>query len=122
MVVGWTGVAFAVVLAVLAVGLRRPALALPSYAALALAAAVLVAVDLPADERVMAANASRMQSTTRVFAEVVAGETGGRADARRCRLLARVDRDMTEFHAWRVGSGSRRAFEHYWGEPFCSRR
>lgn len=121
-VVGWTGLAFALVLAVLALGLLRPRAAWPSYAALALATAVLTAVALPADGRVMDANASRMQSTTRVFAEVVRGDTGPASDARRCRLLRRVDREMTEFHAWRVGTGSRRAFRHYWGEPFCTRR
>jgi hypothetical protein len=120
-VVTWTGLAFGAVLLVLALGLWRPRLAAPSFVALSLVMALLVATTMPADERIMAANASRMKPTIGVFDEVVRGETGDRAGHRRCRILRDVDREMSEFYAHQVRRSSKRSFERYWHTAFCER-
>ena len=120
-VVTWTGIAFALVLLVLAVGLVRPRLATPSLLALGLVMAVLVATKLPADARTMAANAARMRPTTNVFAEVVRGDTSDVGNQRRCRILRAVDREMSTFYARSVRRTSQRAFERYSHVPFCDR-
>jgi len=120
-VITWTGLAFGAVLLVLALGLLRPRLAVPSFVALALAMALLVATKMPVDERIMAANTSRMEPTIGVFNEMVQGEAGDRANQRRCRILRHVDRKMSEFYARNVRRSSERLFERYWRTNFCDR-
>jgi hypothetical protein len=120
-VITWSGLAFGVVLLVLALGLWRPRLAVPSFVALALVMALVVSTKMPADERVMAANTSRMKPTIEVFNEVVRGETGDRANHRRCRILRDVDREMSSFYAPNVRRSAKRSFERYWHAPFCDR-
>ena len=120
-VVTWTGLAFALVLLVLAVGLWRPRLATRSFVALGLVLALLVATKMPADERTMAANAARMQPSTRVFAEVVRGGTSDLANQRRCRAWREVARSFSDADARYVRRASQRVFERYWHIPFCAR-
>lgn len=120
-VVTWTGLAFALVLLVLALGLLRPRLATPAFLALALGMALLVATKMPADERTMAANASAMEPTMKVFDEVVRGDTSDAANERRCRILRDVDREMSKFYARSVRRTSADVFERYWDTPFCAR-
>ena len=93
-VVTWTGLAFGAVLLVLALGLWRPRLAVPSFVALALVMALLVATRMPADGPIMVANTSRLEPSVEVFDEVVRGETGDDANQRRCRVLRDVDREL----------------------------
>jgi hypothetical protein len=118
-VVTWTGLAFGAVLLVLALGLWRPRLAVPSFVALAFVMALLVATRMPADERIMAANASRFAPSIKVFNEVVRGETGDRANQRRCSLLRAVDREMGTFYAPRIRQSSGRSFQRFWHTDFC---
>ena len=95
-VVTWTGLAFGAVLLVLALGLWRPRLAIPSFVALALVITLLAATRMPADGPIMVANTSRMESSIAVFDEVVRGETGDPANQRRCQILRDVDRKMSD--------------------------
>jgi len=118
-VVTWTGLAFGAVLLVLALGLWRPRLAVPSFVALALVMALLVATRMPADGPIMEANTSRLKPTFEVFNEVARGEPGDRANQRRCRILRDVDREMTPGYATRVRRGAEGTFERFWHTAFC---
>ena len=119
-VVTWTGLAFGVVLLVLALGLWRPRLAVPSFVALALVMALLVATRMPADGPIMAANTSRFEPSVKVFNEVVRGETGDRANQRRCRVLRHVDRDLGNY-APLIRRSAERSFQRFWHTAFCHR-
>ena len=116
----WTGLAFGAVLLVLALGLWRPRLAVPSFVALALVMALLVATRMPADGRIMAANAIRFEPFIQVFDELVQGETGDHANQRRCRLLREVDRDLGRYGPL-VRTQRRLSFERFWHTAFCHR-
>lgn len=120
-VVTWTGLAFAAVALVLAWGRWRPRAATPAFLALALAMGVLVALKMPTDGRIMAANADRMSSTSAVFRAVVSGDEGPGADRHRCHVLRDVDREMTEFYSRNVRRSADRSFHRFWGAAFCSR-
>jgi len=117
-VVTWTGLAFGAVLLVLALGLWRPRLAVPSYVALAFVMALLVATRMPADNRIMAANAIRFEPSMKVFDQVVRGETGDRANQRRCMVLRDVDRDLG-YYGPRIREGSEKSFQRFWHTAFC---
>ena len=119
-VVTWTGLAFGVVLLVLALGQWRPRLAVPSFVALALVMALLVAMRMPADEPIMATNTSRLSPSVRVFDEVVRGETGDDANQRRCRVLRHVDRELG-IAAPHIRSSAERSFQRFWNTAFCRR-
>lgn len=119
-VVTWTGMIFALVLLVVALGLKRPSWAVPAFAALAVAMALMVAVKLPVDEKLMAANAARRHLSTQVFDELARGERGQEANVRRCRIFHRIDLDMAR--AFRERQAADDAFAYYWGMPFCERR
>ena len=120
-VVTWTGLAFGAVLLVLALGLWRPRLAAPSFVALALAMAFVVATRVPSDGPIMVANASRVQPSIDVFDEVVRGETGDLANQRRCQILRDVDREMGSFYAPLIRRGAERSFDRFWHTAFCRR-
>jgi len=120
-VVTWTGLAFGAVLLVLALGLWRPRLAVPSFVALALVMALLVATRMPSDGRILAANTSRFEPSIEVFNEVVQGETGDRANHRRCRILREVDRELGTFYAPRIRQGAEGSFQRFWHTAFCHR-
>jgi hypothetical protein len=117
----WFGLAFGLALLILALGLVRPRLALPSFVALGVALALLVTVKVPADRRIAVADDARMRATNQVFTEMVRGQTGEAANQRRCAVLDHVHRDMSPFYAEAVRHSSNRAFEHYWHVPFCAR-
>ena len=115
-VVTWMALAFGVVLLVLALGLWRPRLAVPSFVALAVVIALLVTTRMPADGPTMVANTSRMKPSFEVFNEVVRGETGDFANQRRCQILRDVDREMRA-NAARMRRGAEGSFERYWHAP-----
>jgi hypothetical protein len=115
----WFGLAFGLVMLVLALGLWRPRLAVPSFVALGIVLALLVTVKVPTDARIMVANTALMKPTNQVFAEVVRGDKGAAANRRRCRILRDVDREMSDFYAKEVRHTSNLAFEHLWDIRFC---
>jgi hypothetical protein len=121
-VVTWTGLAFGVVLLVLALGLWRPRLAVPAYAALALMMAFLVATRMPSDARIMAATDSRFEPSIEVFDEVVRGQVDDRANHRRCKLLRDVDRGLGSFYAPRIRESAEGSFQRFWHASFCHPR
>jgi hypothetical protein len=116
----WWGFAFGLVLLVLALGLLRPRLALPSLVAVGLVLALLVAVKVPADQRIVVANNSFMRASNQVFAEMVRGQQGEAANQRRCRLFVEVKHDMSVFYNQTIRRTANLAFEHYWHVPFCA--
>jgi hypothetical protein len=118
-VVTWAGFAFGIVLLVLALGLWRPRLAVPSFVALALALALVVATRLPADGRVMEFNADHFRPSIAVYDEVVRGEMGDLANQRRCAILGDVDRGMSPLYAPRIRRSAEKSFQRFWHTPFC---
>ena len=119
-VVTWTALAFACVLLVVALGLLRPRLAVPSFVALGLVMALMVATRMPADWPIMVANTSRLKPSVEVFNEVVRGEAGDPANQRRCQILRDLDR-MPQRHAYNIRRSAERSFERFWQTPFCHR-
>jgi hypothetical protein len=107
---------------VLALGLLRPRLALPSLVAVGLVLALLVAVKVPADQRIVVANNSFMRASNQVFAEMVRGQQGEAANQQRCRLFGEVKHDMSIFYNQTIRRTANLAFEHYWHVPFCASR
>jgi hypothetical protein len=120
-VVTWTGLAFGVVLLVLALGLSRRRLAFPSFVALALVMAMLVVLRMPADGRIMEASTRHFRPSIEVFDEVVRGETGEVANQRRCEVLRDVDRGLSKAYAPLVKRAAERAFQRFWHTSFCVR-
>ncbi len=116
----WFALAFGLTLLVLAVGLLRPRLAVPSFVALGLVLALLVTVKVPADGRITTADNALMGSSDQVFAEMVRGQKGAAANQRRCRILDEVDHDLSASYAEAVRRSSNQAFEHFWHVPFCA--
>jgi hypothetical protein len=118
-VVTWTGLAFGLVLLVIALGLWRPRLALPSFVALALVMALVVVTRMPADGRIMEANTNHFAPSVEVFHEVVLGEPGEAANQRRCQVLRDVDRGLSKAYAPRVKRAAEKSFQRFWHTPFC---
>ena len=109
-------------LLVLALGLWRPRLGVPAFVALALVMALVVATRMPADGPIMVANTSRLEPTFEVLNEVALGETGDRANQRRCRILRDVDHEMGPGYTIRIRRGAERSFERFWHTAFCHPR
>jgi hypothetical protein len=118
-VVGWFGLAFCLVLVVVAfgiVGSRRRALM--SWSALAVVIGTAALVYLPGN--LMALRATRVTHalTEEVNWEVVMGDTSSAGNARRCQLSAEIDRSTIPA-VQRLRPFPNLAFDVYHGQPFC---
>ena len=123
-VVGWAGMAWAVVLGFAALGRWRPRTGAAAWLVLALATAILAAVQMPANERSLTADRTLNRATALAFAALVRGDVSRKANSYRCRLVPKI---YQERHRERniVGGGTRtvqafdQAFLRYWGRKFC---
>ena len=115
-VVTWAGLAWAVVLLVLALGRRSPRAGAAAWVVMSLAVGVAAAFLLPANERSLAADRVANHATTAAFAALVAGDLGEDADVYRCRLVPEIREERD--HAARFFDD---AFQRYWGQGFCRR-
>jgi hypothetical protein len=121
MVTTWTGIAFCIVLVVIALGLAWPRRgAITSWATLAVAIGTVAALTLPGN--LMALRAARVSHafTDAVNWEVVMGDTTQSGEARRCELYSSIDDDVVLYARRPLKEYSMKAFEVYHGEPFCS--
>jgi hypothetical protein len=121
MVTTWTGIAFCIVLLVIALGIAWPRRgAIISWAALAVAIGTVAALTLPGN--LMALRAARVSHafTDAINWEVVMGDTRQSGDARRCELYASIDDAVVPYARQALKEYSMKAFEVYHGEPFCS--
>ena len=115
--VTWIGLAFGAVLLVLALGLLRPRLAVPSFVALGLVMALMVATRMPADGPIMVANTSRLKPTFEVFNEVARGRRAIPRTSDAARSCA--TRPQPHGYAHTIRSSAERSFERFWHTPFC---
>jgi hypothetical protein len=123
-VVTWTGLAFCLVLVVVALGLIWPQRrAVMAWIALAIAIGTLATFTLPGN--LMALRAARITHTVTdaINWEVVQGDTSQSGDARRCELFERLDEQTSGYVTYArepIKNDSNTAFEIYHGAPFCS--
>jgi hypothetical protein len=120
-VVTWTGLAFCVVLVIVALGVIWPQRsALVAWATLAIVVGTVAALMLPGN--LMALRAARITHsvTDAINWEVVKGDTTQSGETRRCELYARIDHDVVAYAREPLKTHSNTAFEIYHGQPFCS--
>lgn len=121
MVTTWTGIAFCIVLVVVALGIAWPRRgAIVSWTVLAIAIGTVAALTLPGN--LMALRAARVshEVTDAVNWEVVKGDTTQSGEERRCELYARIDHDVVPYARRALKEYSMKAFEVYHREPFCA--
>jgi hypothetical protein len=123
-VVTWTGLAFCLVLAVVALGLIFPRRrAVMTWIVLAIAIGTVATLTLPGN--LMALRAARITHavTDAINWEVVQGDTSQSGDARRCQLFDELDQQTSGYVTYAresIKNDSSTAFEIYHGAPFCS--
>ncbi|MGH8835601.1 MAG: hypothetical protein ACRDWG_11510 [Actinomycetes bacterium] len=120
-VVTWVGLAFCLVLVVVAVGIlssRRGALL--TWGALAAVVGIVAAVFLPPN--LMALRASRVthEFTEAINWEFVQGDPTPAGEARRCELYAAIDGKTVGYAEKAFLNYTNSAFEAVHGRPFCS--
>ena len=122
-VVTWTGLAFALVCAVVAGCRLLPArLGFASWAAFAVLIGSVGAVTLPGSFLALHANRLNNQLTELVNSEVVYGDTRPGSDERRCALVEQMRHDpsLASWARTALVTHADAAFRRYHGQPFCS--
>ena len=120
-VVSWVGLAFCLVLLVIAVGLvasvRSAGL---TWGALAAVIGLLAAVLLPPNLMALRANRISHELSEAINWEFVQGDTTPQGEARRCALYAAIGGETLGYAARPFRLYTNAAFEVVHGRPFCS--
>lgn len=120
-VVTWFGLAFCLVLVVVAVGIlssRRGALL--AWGALAAVIGIVVAIFLPPNLMALRANRITHQFTEAIHWEFVKGDPTQQGKARRCELYAAIRDRTAGYEEKELLANINPAYEAYHGRPFCS--
>jgi hypothetical protein len=122
-VVAWAATAWALVLGILALGRWWPKTGAVAWLALAVATAVIAAVQLPASERSLTADREMNQATMSAFAALASGDVSSKANAYRCRLVPKIlqEQSYSEAGAKSTVNAFDAAYRRYWGQGFCER-
>jgi hypothetical protein len=119
-VVAWAGMAWAVVLAVLALGSCWRRVGAVAWVALTLTTAILAAVQLPANERSLAADRAVNSPTASAFDALRRGDLSSGANTYRCRLEQKMLLEpSSKDGASNTVDAFNNAFRRYWGQDFC---
>jgi hypothetical protein len=120
-VVTWFGLAFCLVLLVVAVGILSSMRgALLTWGALAAVIGIVAAVFMPVNLMALRATRITHQFTEAINWEFVKGDTTPQGEARRCALYANISGKTVGYAENAFLNHLNPAFEVYHGRPFCS--